>query len=366
MIATKNAYQPDYAIPPGWILEEMLEAREMSHAEFARRCNRSAKLVSDIIAGKAPIEPETALQFEMVLGMDASVWTNVEAEYKLHRAREEEIERLSHLIPWQKKFPISELVKRGALSKPANEIDRVGKLLGFFGVASEDAWNRRFSLGSVAYRHSPTFKSSNEAVATWRRLGEIEAGTQECPEYSEAKFKAALEEIRSLTNETASTFLPGMKHLCNDAGVAFVVIQGLSKTPLSGAAWWLNPRKAIIQQSARYLVNDHFWFTFFHEAAHILLHSKKEVFVDEKDGDGNECEEEANAWAANFLVPKLDWQLFKDREPRSKTEVVGFARQQGIAPGIVVGMLQHECVLPWTHLNALKQRYQWNETNDGD
>ena len=75
-----------------------------------------------------------------------------------------------------------------------------------------------------------------------------------------------------------------MRSLCNGAGVAFVLVPRLAKTSVSGAARWLSPRKALIQQSDRYKTNDHFWFTFFHEAAHIILHSKRDVFVDEVDG----------------------------------------------------------------------------------
>ena len=85
-------FRPDYAVPPGWLLEERLELREWSQAEFARRCGRSAKLISDIISGKAPIEPETALQFEKVLDLSADIWLNLEAEYQLHLARERERE----------------------------------------------------------------------------------------------------------------------------------------------------------------------------------------------------------------------------------------------------------------------------------
>lgn len=88
MATATNQYKPDYAAPPGWILEERLYAHGISHAEFARRCGRSAKLISEIIAGKAPLEPRTALQFEKVLGVDASIWLGIEADYQLHRARE--------------------------------------------------------------------------------------------------------------------------------------------------------------------------------------------------------------------------------------------------------------------------------------
>ena len=83
-------YEPDYAVPPGWILEEHLEARGLSHAAFARRCGRSPKLIGEIVAGKAPVEPETALRFEKVLGLDASIWLGIESNYRLHMARKAE------------------------------------------------------------------------------------------------------------------------------------------------------------------------------------------------------------------------------------------------------------------------------------
>ena len=53
----------------------------------------------------------------------------------------------------------------------------------------------------------------------------------------------------------------------------------------------------------RYKKDDFFWFTFFHEAAHLLLHSKKETFVD--DGTDNDViENEANDFATDFLIPR--------------------------------------------------------------
>ena len=85
-----NQYRPDYAVPPGWVLGERLSAQGISRAEFARRCDRSAKLISEIISGNAPTEPMTALQFERVLGVDADIWLGIEKDYQLHRIREAE------------------------------------------------------------------------------------------------------------------------------------------------------------------------------------------------------------------------------------------------------------------------------------
>ena len=89
MATARYKYEPDYAIPPGWILEERLDARQMSQAEFARRCGRSPKLISDIIAGKAAIHPKTALQFQKVLGLNARIWLGIDSDYRLHRERDD-------------------------------------------------------------------------------------------------------------------------------------------------------------------------------------------------------------------------------------------------------------------------------------
>lgn len=363
MATVTNQYRPDYAIPPGWILEERLDAHGVSHAEFARRCGRSPKLISEIIAGKAPLEPETALQFEKVLGVDASIWLGIETDYQLHRAREVEAAEAAKSSAWLKSFPVPELVKRGAFARPESEADALSKLLSFFRVASVEAWCAKYGLANVAYRHSPAFKSDGAALATWLRLGEIEAERQACAAYDESCFKQALREIRGLTRKPVGEALTRTRALCNEAGVALALVKPLPKLALSGAAWWLSPRKAVIQLSARHKTDDHLWFSFFHEAAHIVLHSKKSVFVDGADEEIDEIEAEANRWASNALVPRHQWERFVATAPRSERTVRTFAAEQGIAPGIVVGCLQHGGHLPWTHLNGLKLRLAWKEAS---
>ncbi len=359
MATATNQYGPDYAVPPGWILQERLEVEGISHAEFARRCGRSAKLISEIISGKAPLEPRTALQFEKVLGVDASIWLGIESDYRLHRAREAEAQNAAASAEWVKAFPVRDLVKRSCFQRPESDTDAVSKLLAFFRVGSVEAWTARYGLANVAYRHSRSFKSDEASLATWLRLGQIEAEQQDCAEYSGSRFKQAVRNIRSLTREPLDEALQQTTRLCNEAGVALALVRPLPKTALSGAAWWLSPRKAVIQLTARHKTDDHLWFSFFHEAAHILLHSKKGVFVDEANGDDTEQEIEANEWASNILIPKGAWQTLVASSPRSARVVTAFADEQGIAPGIVVGRLQHEGHLPWSQLNSLKVRLAW-------
>ncbi len=362
MATATNQYRPDYAVPPGWILEERLQAHGISHAEFARRCGRSPKLISEIISGKAPLEPETALQFEKVLGVDAGIWLGIESDYKLHRAREAEATHAAAAVEWAKAFPVRDLVKQNCFSRPESDADAVSKLLAFFGIGSINAWTERYGMANVAFRHSPSFKSDKPALATWLRLGELEAERQNCDEFNEGRFRHAVRQIRPLTRRPIDDALPQATTLCNEAGVALALVPPLPKTAVSGAARWLSPRKAVVQLSARHKSDDHLWFSFFHEAAHILLHSKKSIFVDETNGDNTGLEAEANEWASSVLVPQRTWEQFIATLPRSERAVEVLADEQGIAPGIVVGMLQHKGLLPWSHLNGLKVRLTWKAT----
>ncbi|MDE0633188.1 MAG: HigA family addiction module antitoxin [Caldilineaceae bacterium] len=363
MAPTTYQFQPDYAVPPGWVLEERLEANGISQAEFARRCGRSPKFISDIIAGKAPVEAKTALQFEKVLGISANIWLGIEKRYRLHQMREAEAREAEASADWASSFPVKELVERGAISKLSSVGELVTELLAFFGVASTRAWQSKYGAANVAYRHSPSFKSDETALAAWLRLAEIEAERQESVDYDRAAFKAALRNMRRLTCAELPKSLADAQQLCKSAGVALVLVRPFPKAHLSGAAWWLTPRKPVIALSARHKSDDHLWFSLFHEAAHIMLHSKKDVFVDGPNGDADAEEAEANEWAARFLLPQSAWNRFvASGEYRTGDAICGFAAEQGIAPGIIVGRLQHEGRLPWnSRMNRLKVRLEWRD-----
>lgn len=357
-MAATYPYRPDYAVPPGSVVKEYLEARGLSNAEFARRCGRSAKLISEILSGKAPVETETALQFERVLGMDARIWLRIEADYQLHQRRTAEAED-GEATAWAEHFPVRELAKRGVMEGTTGTSKRAPQLLAFFGVASVEAWHTKYSVANVAYRHSPTFESDKHALATWLRLAEVRAADQACADFREPAFRRALAQVRTLTRESVPESLDKARQLCNDAGVALSLVKPLPKTRLSGAAWWLSSHRPIIALSARHRTDDHLWFSFFHEAAHLLLHSKRSVFLDGPDGGDDETEAEANEWAANFLVPRKDWQRFIVEGVFTAACVREFAEEQGVAPGVLVGRLQSQGILPWNRLNSLKVRLSW-------
>ena len=364
MTSAGHQFSPDYAVSPGSVLEEELGERGISQAEFARRCGRSAKLISDIIAGKAPVEPLTAIRFERVLGVDASLWLGIESSFRLRLAQQAEAVKLAESAGWAKTFPFKELIARNAIPKLASDQDAVSKILSFFGVGSVDAWKVKYALSNVSYRHSPVFESDEAILATWLRLGEIEADETNCPDYNEAAFRRSLRQIRDLTRGPLLDCFREAQEMCRESGVVLSVVKPLPKAHISGAAWWVSPRKAVIQLSARHLSDDHLWFSFFHEAAHVLIHSKRDVFIDtprEKAASEyiTEADAEADRWATDFLVSKPHWERFIASSNYSAAAVTQFAAQEGIAPGIVVGRLQHDKHIGWDRLNGLKTRLKW-------
>ena len=356
-------YRPDHASPPGDLILEYLDALGISARELARRCGRSGKLMAEIVAGKAPVEPETALQLQRVLGLPAAVWSNMEAGYQLHLARIDDRQNLAESYNWAKKFPIKELVERGYLTQQDDHSASVEALLTFFGVGSVKACEDRIEdLLAVDFRTSISFASSRESLAAWLRVGERQALDRKTSTFDREAFLKALRDIKGLTSEAIETACPKLIEICASAGVIFVLERPFAKIRASGISRWLTPRRALVQQSMRHMADDHFWFTFFHECAHLLLHSRKAIFIDAPKGPGSaepKQEAEANAWAADFLVPGSELKSFLRTFRGGDAEVVRFAADCGVAPGIVVGQLQHRMVIPFKALNHLKVRYGW-------
>ncbi len=362
MIETrKNEFTPDYAVPPGQILEEILEARDIKKREFAERCGLSAKTASQIIHGKAPVTPETSIQFERVLGISAATWDNLESNYRRHLARERDRKKLERQKAWLKRFPCKQLAEGGHIPSSSIGPETAEGLLRFFGVGSIDAYEKRQGKQAANFRRSPSFLGAPESVAAWLRIGELTAEQIETESYSSVEFLAALNRIRSMTREPAKSFSRQMVRLCAGAGVALVFVPELPKTHLSGATTWLSKDKALIILSLRHKSDDHFWFSFFHEARHVLKHGKKKTFLDERDMEIDDDEEDANLYAGDFLIPSAKYVHFVRRGDFSEWAVRAFAEGLGIAPGIVVGRLQHDGHIRFNQLNHLKRKLVFTE-----
>ncbi|HEU5230300.1 MAG TPA: HigA family addiction module antitoxin [Ktedonobacteraceae bacterium] len=359
----RNEYQPDRVSSPGETLLETLEAISMSQAELARRMGRPVKTINEIIQGKAAITAETALQLEQVLHIPAAFWLKREQQYRESLARLAEKQHLAGWIEWLKEIPVREIMRRGWMPSCSNKSQQVLEALKFFSVASPEAWRAIWEDKVVVYRKSAALESNFGAVTAWLRQGEIEAQEIETAPYDANAFRDTLKHIRTLTlsEEPPSVLQKELTQLCANVGVAVVFLQELPKTGICGATRWITPTKALVQLSLRYKTDDQLWFTFFHEAGHILQHGKRQIFLEIEQKDRKEAEDEADKFASDMLIDPIQWQRFVEGTSyRSKTGIKQFAQTVGIAAGIVVGRLQHEQRLPFKHCNDLKRRLEWN------
>lgn len=356
----RNEYQPTEVSPPGETLSETLAAIGMSQAELAQRTGRPLKTINEIIQGKAAITPDTALQLERVLGAPVSFWQNRESHYREYLARKRDDEVLQRDVKRLKEIPVAAMVKQGYIEKRSDKVDQLRTVLAFFGVANVEALEER---ADARFRASKAFASNPIAVGAWLRKGHIEAQKLTCAPYDETQFLHALQNAKQLSTEMPRDFASRLQALCSQAGVAVVFVPELPGTRVWGATRWITPTTAVVQLSLRYKREDHFWFTFFHEAAHVLKHGKKDVFIEDREHE-NEKEREADRFASEFLIPAAALREAFTKRPVSAAMIEKFARKVGVSPGIVVGRLRYEKLVPPTHFHALVRKLEWASSNE--
>ncbi len=350
-----NGPWPDEAIPPGAMLAETLEAMGMTQADLAKRTGRPAQAINEIIKGAKQITPETATELERVLGTPAYVWLNLERDYQYNKARLKDLAQLREQVAAAQRFPYLEMAKLGWVTSARDWVDRVRELLRFFGVARLDAIPQ---VQAVAYRKSQKRDASPEALAAWLRKGEIEAAGVETKPFDARGLRASLASVRQMTQLPPAKFQQPLCELCAECGIALVFVPHLPKTHANGAVRWMGDDRVLMQLSVLHQYDDIFWFSLFHELAHPLRHGKRDVFVEGPVAERTQKEEEADAFAADALIPPDEMARLRALWPYSEANVRSFAKSIGISPSIVVGRLHHEGLLPRTHLNALRAKFR--------
>lgn len=355
----KTAYNPDFVSPPGETLQETLDMHGLSQAELAERTGRPKKTINEIVQGKAAITPETAMQFELVLGVPATFWLARESRYRAWLARQDEDARIEKDVSFLDELPIKEMAEFGWIEKSKDKCIMAKSTLSYFGVVSS---SKVPLVEEAAFRRSEAFATNPWALAAWLRKGEIEAQKVAVQEYDRDNFLHALNKIRTLTVKEPVDFVPEMLKQCADAGVIVLFIRELPKTSVSGATRWLSHNRPLIQLTLRHKSNDMFWFSFFHEAGHVYHeHAKREVLLEDKfQNTLDHRESTANRFAMDLLIPPVELSGFLHRGHITQDSIVTFARKLGIAPGIVVGRLQFEEMLDWNQYRGLKKTFSWD------
>lgn len=345
--------------PPGDTIQEHIDFLGMSQAELAERMGRPKEKINDIIKGREPITTATAFQLEKVLGIPVSFWLNRENTYRKELYELQQQEDLELENDWLNKFPTNEMKKYGWLPETREKHILIDSLLKFFCVASADEWERIYidEEVSVAFRVSLAHTQSPHAISAWLRKGEIQAKELEIAEFDRKRFKDSIMEIKELAFLMPYNFTQQLQNICAKCGVAVVFTKNLPKAPINGATRWFH-NKPIIQLSGRFRTNDHFWFTFFHEAAHIILHGKKDIFLENVEGTeiDQEKEEEANVFAAKVLLTEDELGEIIEAAPLTVELIHEFAKKFKTPAGVIIGRLQHLKLIPFHVGNGFREK----------
>jgi HTH-type transcriptional regulator/antitoxin HigA len=353
-------FQPEWFSPPGHAVAERLNRLRKPVRDFAWEMELDDSGLERLLDGRLQITEVVARRLEQTLGVSAGFWVLREAQYR------KDMQRVAQSIPageaqeWVKKFPFKEMVKLGWVEDRKDITSRLAECMRYFDVASLEGFQKRIDglLGGIKLRTSQTLRSNRIALSAWMRRGEIEAEKITCADWSASQLKAAIPGIRKLTLVRDPTkFLPPLRAACASAGVALVVSRAPPGCRASGVTKFLAPNKALLMLSFRYLSDDHFWFSFFHECGHLLQHGQDAVFV---EGEEHECdaqEAEANHFAERILIPD-PWNRLLDKLPLRQKEIIRFAVRVGVSPGIVVGQLQHRKRISHNFFSYLIRRYK--------
>jgi addiction module HigA family antidote len=345
MATILNQYHPQIAYHPGETLHEKLEELGMGPKEFAIRAGKPEKTIFAVLKGKSSITPEMAVQFEHVLKIPAHFWLNMQRNYDEFLARIERQELLSESIEWARKFPIVDMVKKGWLPAKTTIEEKTSELLAFFSISNHHAWEDYYFKQQlkVAFRISLAHTKEPYAISAWLRKGELQAAELPTHLYNEKAFKEVLLEIKCIMAKHPDNFFKQLQNLCLEVGVKVVHTPCINKAPINGSTRWLN-ETPLIQLTGRYKRNDSFWFTFFHEVGHILLHGKKDIFlenIDYSDKD-KQKEIEADNFAIKWTLSKEEQNEIVQRARITDHDIIEFAQKFNTHPAIIMGRLQHE------------------------
>lgn len=353
----KIEFEKISAFHPGYYISDLIHDLEMTQEEFAKRLNITPKNLSDLINGKASISESIAKNLSLMLGTSVAVWLDLQKKYdqkvieikKLQAQRDEEVDLA--LIDY------SYFVKLGVVDALKNKAEQISALFKYFAISSFSVFKKPDFLVQFRQTHCIDDKvilNSNAWVQTVINIGK----QIETQPYSEKRLKDYLPQIREMTLQAPSAFLPQLSQILAECGVAFVLIPSLKNSGVYGATKWINKDRVILGITDRGKKADIFWFSLLHELGHVFQKKITKTLVNfEANGFVEDDEKEADQFAKDLLIPQKDYASFVAESFFSEQKIRDFASSIKIHPGIVVGRLQKEELLPYTHLNMLKQKY---------
>jgi len=340
-----NQYKPDIVFHPATTLNEKLSEMGMSIKEFALRTGKPEQTIIAVLKEDSSLTPDMAVKFENVTQIPAKFWINKQARYNEYVARKKQEEAIAEAVEWAREFPYPQMAKHNWLPPTRKIEEKTINMLNYFGVASHHAWERLYVETDLKVAAYTSLKQTHQphAISAWLRQGELQAKQIATPEFDAKKLKSNIPQMRQLMVEQPGDFFEQLQQLCFDAGVVLLFTPKLPKVPLSGSTRWIN-NKPLIQLTARYKKNDSFWFTFFHELGHILLHGKKYISLENVDFAAADPikEEEAHQFAIKQTFTNQQEKEVLQNETITEQNIIDYAEKFNTHPAMIIGRLQHD------------------------
>ena len=360
MSASELMEETDWVSPPGHTIISLLEQNELTLEDFAERIGRTKRIAQNLLDGKQAIDVDLARRLSDVFGASESFWMAREHDYRARVEVPDQV-RVDSFEDLISTLPLADMKKFGWIENVRSQEDKIAQSMEFFGVSTIAQWQGRYenAFSGAAYRRATAYASCEIATTAWLRQGEIETQEEEVAEWSPDQLRQELDGFRRLTwYKNPSLFLPKLKEGLARAGVKFAIVRAPKGCSASGAVRILVDDTPHIQLSFRYLSDDQFWFSLFHEVGHLLLHFDKMPILENTKLKEEECEAEANEFASQVIVPMI-YQEELLGLVASKPLIINFAKKVGVAPGLIVGQLQHARIIGYNQMQHLKRRYRW-------
>lgn len=339
------------ATPPGATIKEQLIDRGMSQKEFAVRMDMSEKHISRLINGEVQLTSDVAMRLEMVLGLPAHFWSNLENIYREKLVKAQAENEMDADLETIKKVPYNEMAKNGWVQETRNGIERVINLRKFFEVV-QLGLIKEPTIQGIACRRLGDGEKSDYALLAWAQKAKLEARNIQTDAINIEKLKATLPDIRRMTRQNPEVFCTPLCDTLAACGIALVFLPHIGGSFLHGATFY-DGAKIVIGMTVRGKDADRFWFSLFHEFGHIIL-----GHIGQIDGTTEEDEKNADTFARDTLIPRATFEAFTNQGAFDKPSIVRFAESVGIDPGIVVGRLQKELFIPFSWYRDLKTKYE--------
>lgn len=340
------------ATPPGTTIKEQLVDREMSQKEFATRMDMSEKHISKLINGEVKLTPDVSVRLEMVLGVPAQFWNKLESIYREKLVKAEAENQMDEDVELAKKLPYNEMAKNGWVQSTRKPQEKVVNLRKFFEVVHLGLIQKTELIPNIACRRMMMTDKGDYALISWAQKARVDARKIETGPINLTNLKTSIPQIREMTRLDPEDFVSKLSLLLADCGVAIVFLPHINGSFLHGATF-ADGHKIIVGLTVRGKDADRFWFSLFHELAHILL-----GHINKIEGTTDEEEKEADAFAKQTLIPEAQFDSFVEKNNFSKNSINDFADSINIDAGIVVGRLQKDSFINYNWHNDLKKHYE--------